>query len=317
MRSCLQSPCDDTPLLILADWLDEAGSDSNAAWAEYLRARVEGDRHPPMSRAWSEFQAIAARQAPLIQARLTITFIGKNKSILPFLRILPAPNLTIEIGEADVPLAAIELVPESVARENVLLPVERVDNTLVMIARGLPDTMIETLRYVLNRDVVVFHGGHDDILDAINRHYGNTETESIDSVSYESPLIGLEGDTGEIYGIFHTAFSSGATGFEMRRGAKDSMVQYVHPAGLTEPERLYAGRTYDQLLAHFLSEASARPYRANNLISLDFDVPLLSGRRFPVTLERPDQGRLGNWLRGRSTRWFRLRFRWEDREPSR
>lgn len=45
-RSILENPDDDTPRLVLADWLDEHGSKKNAARAAFIRLQVELARTP-------------------------------------------------------------------------------------------------------------------------------------------------------------------------------------------------------------------------------------------------------------------------------
>jgi hypothetical protein len=284
---------------MLADWLEESGSPADAAWVDYLRGSAGGDRRP-------------------IRAKLAIPaerILREGKSLLPFRRILPAANITLEIGDADVPRAIVELMPESVARENVWMPIEIVDRTLVVVALDPHPDLMEKLEFILARKAVAFRGERDDILAAIDRHYGQANTESVDCVSYESPLIGLQGDTGEIFVLFHTAFESDATGFEMQLSDEACTVRYIRANGLSEAET-YSVSTFDRLLAHCLEEgATASHDLANGLNCRDFDVPLLSGRRFPVTLEWKLPESHLNRLRGRRPNWFRLRFCWERREP--
>jgi len=50
-RACLENPEDDTPRLVLADWLDERGEDGDAARAEFIRRSIELDGSP---QAWSD-----------------------------------------------------------------------------------------------------------------------------------------------------------------------------------------------------------------------------------------------------------------------
>ncbi|MBX9623425.1 MAG: TIGR02996 domain-containing protein [Gemmataceae bacterium] len=50
LRAVAASPDDDTPRLVYADWLDEAGDDAGRARAELIRAQCELERDPPPGR---------------------------------------------------------------------------------------------------------------------------------------------------------------------------------------------------------------------------------------------------------------------------
>lgn len=80
----------------------------------------------------------------------------------------------------------IELVPESVARENVVLPVEVDDNTLKIVLSDPFDLeTIEKLRFILNRKIETALAPKQSILEAINQYYGQVEGESADSMLQE------------------------------------------------------------------------------------------------------------------------------------
>jgi hypothetical protein len=92
----------------------------------------------------------------------------------------------LDLTGLTVPPAIIELVPESVARENLAFPVSLADGVLT-VAVGDPtdfDTL-QKLQFLLNRDVRPVLVPREQIIEAINRHYGQTETESVDSVLQE------------------------------------------------------------------------------------------------------------------------------------
>jgi len=304
MRSYLEHPADAVSRLVFADWLQETGEPHNAAWANFIRLRIEADRYPPDSAARRAGDREADTYAPRIRANLTIPaalFAGYPKSLL---QLLPAPNITVRLADFAVPHPVLELVPESVARENLVLPLGAQERTLLLAAVNPHDAdLARKLEFILNLDIVLVRAARDDVLDAINRAYGPTETESVASGSYESPLIGLQGDpaSGALFGIFHTAFSSTATGFTMEVNTRGCLVRYY--AGETQlTEELFDAVVYDRLLEHLLAERSNSDYAHDDYTCADLDVPLLSGRRFPVTLER--------CIGDRDARRFRLRFRW-------
>lgn len=86
----------------------------------------------------------------------------------------------------EIPPGVIELVPESVARENIVLPVAMEDDALVVcLSDPSKFEVIDKLRFILNKDIKVVMGSRAAIQDAINRHYGQSETESVDSMLVE------------------------------------------------------------------------------------------------------------------------------------
>ncbi len=91
-----------------------------------------------------------------------------------------------DLDNLDIASSVIELVPESVARENTCLPVEFVGERLVVAVTDPMDfEVMEKLRFILNRDVELTMAPKESINDAINRFYGGSETESVDSMLME------------------------------------------------------------------------------------------------------------------------------------
>jgi type IV pilus assembly protein PilB len=92
----------------------------------------------------------------------------------------------VDLAEMTIPAAVIELVPESVARENVILPMSQ-DNGALKILMNDPmdlDT-IQKLQFILNKDIQPVLAAREQIVEAINRYYGQSETESVDSMLQE------------------------------------------------------------------------------------------------------------------------------------
>ena len=92
----------------------------------------------------------------------------------------------IELEGRQIPNSVIELVTESMARENVVIPIES-DGESVVIAMHNPNNIeiIDKLRFVLNREIRPVMAPLESIQAAINRHYGQSETESVDSMISE------------------------------------------------------------------------------------------------------------------------------------
>lgn len=92
----------------------------------------------------------------------------------------------IPLDEVTIPESVIELVPESVARENVILPLSLEDDALkVIVSDPFDIDTIEKLRFILNRKVETALAPRESILEAINQYYGQVEGESADSMLQE------------------------------------------------------------------------------------------------------------------------------------
>lgn len=92
----------------------------------------------------------------------------------------------VDLNEVDIPENIIELVPESVARENAVLPLDQDEDSLrVIVSDPFDIETIEKLRFILNRRVETALAPRESILESINRYYGQVEGESADSMLQE------------------------------------------------------------------------------------------------------------------------------------
>jgi type IV pilus assembly protein PilB len=92
----------------------------------------------------------------------------------------------IDLSEVTIPPAVVELVPESVARENVVLPLVLEGPVLKIIMSDPTDVAtMEKLQFILNKQITPVLSPREQIVEAINRHYGQSETESVDSMLAE------------------------------------------------------------------------------------------------------------------------------------
>jgi uncharacterized protein (TIGR02996 family) len=311
VRAILRDPADVTTRLVFADWLEETGEPANVAWAHFIRLTEEIATRHTRGSAPRNWQSRVARYASQIRATLTIPaalFVAHYKQLQ---RLLPLDRFTATLEGYEISREVIEFMPESVSRENLVLPLDlqgRARHLLAAFADPTDPDTLQKLRFILNREkIVAVRAEREDLIAAIDHHYGQTETESVDCVSYESPLIGLDGDevSGEISGIFFTAFSRNCSGFEMELTGDGYVLRYI-PRTVPVPDERQSRAVFSRLLNHFLSLPINAEYTDHGTRCLDFDIPLLSGRRFPVTLER--------YPTKRGASWFRVRFRWEDRE---
>ena len=92
----------------------------------------------------------------------------------------------IDLTNVEIPKSVIELVPESVARENLILPLS-LEGTVLKIITSDPSNYdtLQKLQFILNKDIQPVLAVQEQITDAINRNYGQSETESMDSMLAE------------------------------------------------------------------------------------------------------------------------------------
>ncbi|MGH7174275.1 MAG: GspE/PulE family protein, partial [Gemmataceae bacterium] len=92
----------------------------------------------------------------------------------------------IDLTDVTIPAAVVELVPESVARENIVLPLAQDGGALKIIMSDPSDfDTVQKLQFILNKDIQPVLAPREQIIEAINRHYGQSETESVDSMLAE------------------------------------------------------------------------------------------------------------------------------------
>ncbi|HCK40810.1 MAG TPA: pilus assembly protein PilB, partial [Planctomycetaceae bacterium] len=76
----------------------------------------------------------------------------------------------VDLNNVPIPPAIVELVPESVARENVVIPFSEDDHKLKVVVSD-PDAFetFDKLQFILNRKVDIALATKAAILEAINR----------------------------------------------------------------------------------------------------------------------------------------------------
>jgi hypothetical protein len=156
-----------------------------------------------MSTAYQKFAAILLRQhsvSPdqlaevqdvcrrwgdrLDRALLQLGYLTSAQIVAAWAEALELPFL--DLASVTIPPSIIELLPESVARENVVLPVAVAGRALtVAVSNPLDMDLLQKLEFILNRPICPVLAPHDQIIEAINHYYGQSETESVDSMLVE------------------------------------------------------------------------------------------------------------------------------------
>src|SRR5262245_8933300 len=86
-------------------------------------------------------------------------------------------------GALNPPRAVLELIPESVARENNILPL-KLEGRVLHVAVADPSNLLlrDKLSFITNKDIRFVEYPRGEILRAIRRLYGQTQTESAELV---------------------------------------------------------------------------------------------------------------------------------------
>ncbi len=91
-----------------------------------------------------------------------------------------------DLNNVPIPPAVVELVPESVARENAVIPFSEENGKLkVVVSDPLDFETFDKLQFILNRKVEIGLATREAITEAINRNYGQIDGESADSMLQE------------------------------------------------------------------------------------------------------------------------------------
>ncbi len=117
----------------------------------------------------------------------------------------------VDLTDIEIPKSVIELVPESVARENIILPLSLEGNNLkILTADPTNYDTVQKLQFILNKEIVPVLAIQEQIQEAINRNYGQTETESVDSMLVEFTDTAIEFTQTESMSNFAAADESDA-----------------------------------------------------------------------------------------------------------
>ena len=125
----------------------------------------------------------------------------------------------IDLTQVEIPKSVIELVPEAVARDRLVLPLSLEGNTLKLIMTD-PDNYekIQAIQFILNRDIQPVIASQEQIQEAINRSYGQDETQSVDSVISEFTATQID----------NTSLDSAGGGFDRGDDSDAPVVRLVN-----------------------------------------------------------------------------------------
>ena len=134
---------------------------------------------------WKEAETIARSKGRKPEAVLAeLGYVGED--VMREYQSAALGYEMIDLATIETDPAVITQVPESVARENIVFPVEMRGESLV-VAMNDPMNLevLDKLRFILNKDIQVVVAPTDSIQAAINANYGQHESESVDSLIQE------------------------------------------------------------------------------------------------------------------------------------
>ena len=92
----------------------------------------------------------------------------------------------IDLKDVMIRPAVLELISESIARENNVIPYEEDGETLQVVVADPNDMEVfEKLRFILQRPIEALVSSREAIQEAINTHYGQSIAESADSMIHD------------------------------------------------------------------------------------------------------------------------------------
>jgi uncharacterized protein (TIGR02996 family) len=198
LQAVIESPEDDAPRLVYADYLDDHGRPERASLirVQCLLAKLPEDdprreeleaqerallwKHEEewvgplrgLASAWAFRRGFL--EVVTLPARSYLEQAG-------FVRTL-APIRRFEVGlfDFDVAPAILAAIPEPVARENIVIPLGRREGKLVLAVRDPDDTdALGKLRPLLAPQIEPVAAPAEQIIEAINRHYNQGESEVV------------------------------------------------------------------------------------------------------------------------------------------
>jgi uncharacterized protein (TIGR02996 family) len=199
LRAIIESPDDDAPRLVFADWLDEHGETERA---EFIRVQIELATLPKSGRRTRleerEKELLARHEEEWVKpirkrvvswvfrrgfvAEVGVTLQAYMKHTYEVIRVAPIRRLCyLDPGSGrsvavDISLSAFDLVPESIARECRALPLGHHDgrHLLVAVASPVDIDVLRRLAFVTNRNIAAVEAPAEQLEAEINRHYGQS-----------------------------------------------------------------------------------------------------------------------------------------------
>lgn len=133
----------------------------------------------------TEAEAIAKKNRTKVQAALVEQGYATPEQITKALAQMHGYEY-FDLRDVPIPPHVVEMVPESVARENAVIPLAEEDDALKVLVSDPDDyETLDKLQFILNRKIEIALATREGILEAINRNYSQMGDESADSMLQE------------------------------------------------------------------------------------------------------------------------------------
>jgi uncharacterized protein (TIGR02996 family) len=268
LQAIIESPGDDTVRLVYADWLEEQGDPRG----EFIRvqcrlATMAADDRGRPSLEELEHQLLERHQEvwlgplrPLLnrwafrRGFLDAVCVPAATYLHHVTFTYPATvrRIEVDLDGFEVPADADDLMPESVARENILFPLGFRDTKWVLAMRDPHDTdLIGKLQFIFNRDIEAVAASESQLAEAIHRRYGEPEPRDVEPILegvFVSPgtFAPGEGDLGSCVNdsraarllgrIIATGFARCAREAHIEPGTEGTHVRYAATNGPAKGE---------------------------------------------------------------------------------
>lgn len=193
LQALIEHPDDDALRLVFADWFEEHGEPERA---EFIRVQIElaklpnADKRRPLLEkrqtdllarneeawvrpirdrvlSWTFHRGFVAEVALTVDAYMKYTF--------ELVRLTPLRRMWVDRMDVEIRASAMKLVPESIARESLAVPLGLLKDHDALVATmpsPIDDDLVTKLNFILNRNIAAVEGASEQLQLAINRHYG-------------------------------------------------------------------------------------------------------------------------------------------------
>jgi uncharacterized protein (TIGR02996 family) len=196
LQAVIERPDDDARRLIFADWLLDHGEPERAAFIrvqlDLAKAAEKDERRHGLKEREKELLArheeewvrpVRNRVVSWVFHRgfiteVTVTVDAYMKHTFDLVRLAPIRRMWIErTGSVEFSVFATGLVPESIARESLILPLgqghlNNHDCLVVAVPSPIDHDLMQKLNFVLKRNIAPVEAHAGRLEEAINRRYG-------------------------------------------------------------------------------------------------------------------------------------------------
>jgi len=196
LQAVIDHPDDDASRLAFADWLEDHGE---SAHAEFIRVQIElaklpnaDSRRPELEQR--ETQLLERNESQWVEPirhrvvswkfhrgfidEVTVTLDMYKEHTFEVLNLAPIRRMWVDGAEVTISGSALELVPESIAREALVLPLGHArfgheDCVLVAVPAPIDDDRLLKVNFILNRSIAPVEAPRQRLEEKINRRYGH------------------------------------------------------------------------------------------------------------------------------------------------